>query len=130
MSNKQKGGSYVGVGIMGFLMLVFAVGFAFAFATFALIYKVTPYVETRWRQVIPGALVGAAVFELVKRAFLFYLGRVADFEAMYGSLSSIIVLLLWLYVSALVLLLGAEYNIVRWRSRHPEESEPSDGAGI
>jgi uncharacterized BrkB/YihY/UPF0761 family membrane protein len=35
---------------------------------------------------------GAAVFELGKRGFLFYLGRVANFEAVYGSLSSIIVL--------------------------------------
>ena len=92
-------------------------GFLFAFFTFALIYKVTPYIETRWRQVLPGALLGAAVFELGKRGFLFYLGRVANFEAVYDSLSSIIVLLLWLYVSALVLLLGAEYNIVRRQAR-------------
>ena len=94
-------------------------GFAFAFFTFALIYKVTPYVETRWRQVVPGALLGATVFELGKRGFLLYLGRVANFEAVYGSLSSIIVLLLWLYFSALVLLLGAEYNIVRWQAHSP-----------
>jgi membrane protein len=66
-----------------------------------------------------GALLGAAVFELGKRGFLFYLGRVANFEAVYGSLSSIIVLLMWLYVSALVLLLGAEYNIVRWQAHSP-----------
>ena len=92
-------------------------GLLFAFVTFALVYKTTPYIATTWRQVIPGALLGAVVFELGKRAFLLYLGRVADFEAVYGSLSSIIVLLLWLYVSALVLLLGAEYNIVRWQSR-------------
>ena len=92
-------------------------GFAFAFLIFALIYKVTPYIKTRWRQVLPGAFLGAAVFELGKRGFVFYLGRVANLEAVYGSLSSIIVLLLWLYVSALVLLLGAEYNTVRWRER-------------
>jgi membrane protein len=103
-------------------------GLLFAFLTFALIYKVTPYIETRWRQVLPGALLGAAVFELGKRGFLLYLGRVANFEAVYGSLSSIIVLLLWLYVSALVLLLGAEYNIVRWRERHPEETPVSGGS--
>lgn len=103
-------------------------GLLFAFLTFALVYKVTPYIETRWRQVIPGALLGAAVFELSKRGFLFYLGRVANFEAVYGSLSSIIVLLLWLYVSALVLLLGAEYNIVRWQARRAL-AEPHGGVG-
>lgn len=94
-------------------------GVLFAFLTYALIYKVTPYIETRWRQVLPGALLGAALFELGKRGFLLYLARVADFEAVYGPLSSIIVLLAWLYLSALVLIFGAEYNIVRWRARHP-----------
>ena len=96
-------------------------GLALTFLTFALIYKMTPYVDTRWRQVVPGALLGALFFEVVKRAFLFYLARVANFEAVYGSLSSIIVLLLWLYVSAWVLIIGAEYNIVRWHARHGDE---------
>ncbi len=53
------------------------------------------------------------LFEVLKAAFLIYLDRIAHFEAVYGSLSSIIVLLLWLHVSALILILGSEYNIVR-----------------
>lgn len=92
-------------------------GLLFAFLTYALIYKVTPYIKTRWRQVLPGAFLAAIIFELGKRGFLFYLSRLTDFSAVYGSLSSIIVLLLWLYLSALVLIFGAEYNIVRWRAR-------------
>ncbi len=91
-------------------------GLLFAFLTYALIYKVTPYIGVRWRQVLPGAVLGAIIFELGKRGFLFYLGRLADFEAVYGSLSSIIVLLAWLYLSAFVLIFGAEYNIVRTRT--------------
>jgi membrane protein len=97
----------------------------FAFLIYALIYKVTPYIETHWRQILPGAVLGAVLFELGKYGFLFYLGRLADFEAVYGPLSSIIVLLLWLYLSAAVLIFGAEYNIVRWRARHPS---PADGS--
>ena len=91
-------------------------GLISAFLVFALIYKETPYIETRWRQVLPGAILAALVFELGNHGFLFYLSRVANFEAVYGSLSSIIVLLRWLYFSALVLVFGAEYNIVRWRA--------------
>jgi membrane protein len=100
-------------------------GVLFAFLIYALIYKVTPYIETRWRQVLPGAILGAALFELGKRGFLLYLARVADFEAVYGPLSSIIVLLLWLYLSAAVLIFGAEYNIVRWRARNPGPDDSS-----
>ena len=90
-----------------------SLSFLLILLSFALIYKLAPYVETRWRQVFPGALLAAFLFELVKAAFVFYLDRVAHFEAVYGSLSSIIVMLLWLYLSALILILGAEYNIVR-----------------
>lgn len=87
--------------------------FVMATLIFALIYKMAPYVKVAWRQVLPGAVIAAVLVELLKAAFLLYLDRIAHFEAVYGSLSSIIVLLLWLYVSALILVFGAEYNIVR-----------------
>jgi YihY family inner membrane protein len=103
--------------------------FLLIFLTFALIYKLAPYLKVRWRQVLPGALLAAALFELVKTAFVLYLDRVANFEAVYGSLSSIIVLLLWLYLSAFILVYGAEYNIVRWKARPvAAETAPGDRA--
>jgi membrane protein len=99
--------------------------FVLVFLIFALIYKLAPYVEVRWRQVLPGALLAAALFELVKSVFVVYLDRIADFEAVYGSLSSIIVLLLWLYLSAVILIYGAEYSIVRSQaSEAAAETEP------
>jgi len=97
------------------------------FLIFALIYKLAPYVEVRWRQVLPGALLAAVLFELVKTAFVVYLDRIADFEAVYGSLSSIIVLLLWLYLSAVILIYGAEYSIVR--SQASEAAAETDPGG-
>jgi membrane protein len=103
-----------------------AVSFIMVFSVFALIYRLAPYVTVRWRQVWPGALLAAALFELCKALFLFYLDRIAHFEAVYGSLSSIIVLLLWLYVSALILVFGAEYNIVRSQA-HDAAAERATG---
>ena len=96
--------------------------FLFIFLTLAMIYKVTPYVETRWRQVLPGAFLASVLFALGQAGFVLYLDRMTRFEAIYGSLSSIFVLLVWLYFSAIVLILGAEYNIVRWQA----QSEPPD----
>lgn len=84
---------------------------------FTVVYKITPYVRATWSQALPGALLAALLFEVLKAAFVVYLDWGADFEAVYGSLSSIIVLLLWLYASAWVLILGAEFNIVRARQR-------------
>ena len=99
------------------------------FLIFALVYKLAPYVEVRWRQVLPGALLAMVLFELGKAAFAVFLDRVAHFEAVYGPLTSIIVLLLWLYVSALILVLGAEYNIVRALRRQRSPSGHASRAG-
>lgn len=94
-----------------------ALSFILILLIFALIYKVTPYVDVRWSEVLPGAVLATLLFELGKKLFVFYLESMAHFEAIYGSLSSIIVLLLWLYLSALFLIYGAEYSIVRARAK-------------
>jgi len=62
----------------------------------------------------------AVLFQLGKAGFVIYLDRMTRSEAIYGSLTSILVLLLWLYFSALVLVFGVEYNIVRWQTRSEE----------
>ena len=85
-----------------------ATSYLFVFVTFCLLYKLVPYERLSWREVLPGALFAAFLFELGKTAFVFYLDNVAHLEAVYGSVSSIIVLLLWLYFSARVLLLGSD----------------------
>jgi len=102
---------------------VWALSFVLAFLGFALVYKLAPAVHVRWRQALPGALLAAVLFELGKAGFVLYLDRIARFEAVYGSLASIVVLLFWLYVSAFILVIGAEYNLARVRrSAEPEES--------
>lgn len=82
--------------------------FLLVMGVFLLIYKYVPYDKMAWESVFPGALIAALFYELGKWAFLLYLENVAKFEAVYGSLSSIIVLLIWLYYSARVLLFGSE----------------------
>lgn len=89
-----------------------AMSFILVFLIFGLIYKLAPYIKVQWRSVLPGAVLAAILFELSKTGFVLYLDHIAHFQAIYGSLSSIIVLLLWLYLSALILIFGAEYNIV------------------
>jgi membrane protein len=96
-----------------------SVSFIMVFFMFLLVYKMTPYVDVTWREIFPGSLLAAVLFELCKALFLFYLDQMAHFEAVYGSLSSIIVLLLWLYLSGLILVFGALYNFVRSRSDDP-----------
>jgi membrane protein len=101
-----------------------ALSFVIMFLVFALIYRLAPYVPVGWRDVLPGALLAAVAFELGKAAFVLYLDRFAHFESVYGPLTSIIVLLLWLYVSALILIIGAEYNIARRQAKEAVAADP------
>jgi membrane protein len=91
----------------------YVASFAFLFSMFALLYKVMPRTHTSWNDVWPGALLAAVLLEMAKLIFVGYLENVANFEAVYGSLSSVIVLMLWLYVSAWIVILGAEFIYVR-----------------
>ncbi len=68
-----------------------------------------------------------ALFQLAQAGFLFYLDRIFKLEAVYGSLTSVLVLLLWLYLSASILIIGAEYNIVREEFPKPNPSSASPG---
>jgi len=87
--------------------------FVFIFATVSLLYKLVPYQRHAWREILPGALTAALLFEIGKAIFVLYLDNARSLEAVYGSLSSVIVLLLWLYFSSRILLFGAEVCALR-----------------
>lgn len=102
-----------------------ATSLVFIFMTVSLLYTLVPYKRTGWREIIPGALFAALLFEIGKGLFVLYLNNVSSLEAIYGSLSSVIVLLLWLYFSARVLLFGAELIAAR-AERVPGGARPRE----
>ena len=92
-------------------MLLFrTLSFVFNLAIFLSLYKILPNTRTHWRYIWPGALVAALLFEGSKFLFVLYLDNFATFNAVYGSIGSVIALLLWAYVSAFILILGAEMS--------------------
>ncbi|MFJ4383541.1 YihY/virulence factor BrkB family protein [Pseudomonas sp. NPDC089407] len=78
----------------------------------ALIYYVMPDVKQKFRFITPGSVLAVVVWILASLGFAYYVKTFADYNAMYGSIGAIIVLLLYFYISAAVLLLGAEMNAV------------------
>ena len=84
---------------------------------FLMIYRFAPNCKTYWRYIWPGALVAAILLEVSKGLFLWYLDNVAIYNQVYGSVASVIVLLFWIYVSALILILGAEIGAEHSRMR-------------
>lgn len=102
------------------------VAFSLDFAIFLLLYKFIPNTRTLWRSVWPGALLATILFVIAENLFIFYLSNVADYESVYGSVGSIIALLVWVYVSAFILILGAEFSSEYGRLR----DTPSGGSSL
>jgi membrane protein len=92
-------------------LLDLAVSFAMAMTLFAMIYKYMPRETIAWRDVWVGAAVTAFLFSIGKWLIGLYLGR-SSFSSAYGAAGSLIVLLLWIYYSAQIFLLGAEFTCV------------------
>lgn len=90
------------------------IGFGVVAALFALLFKYLPDVELRWRDVWVGAVVTALLFTAGKQLIGLYLGKSATASS-YGAAGSVVVLLLWVYYTSQVVLLGAEFTRVYTR---------------
>jgi membrane protein len=102
-------GSYMpGYAVLGQALNV-VVSLAVITLLFAMIYKVLPDVELTWRDVWVGGLVTAGLFSIGKLVIGLYLGT-SSTASTYGAAASVIVLLLWVYYSSQIVLLGAEFT--------------------
>ena len=104
----------------------FLIGFGITTLIFALIFKVVPDVEVDWNDVWIGAAATAALFSIGRLALGWYLGR-GSFSSSYGAAASLVVVLLWVYYSAQILFLGAEFTQVYAR-RYGSRIQPSPNA--
>lgn len=77
-------------------------------SAFLLLYLVMPNVRVSLMHGLVGALVASLLFELTKRAFQAYLKNFADYEVVYGALAALPIFLIWIYLSWVVALIGAE----------------------
>lgn len=114
--------------LSGAMLLAVDLGLSLAIVTilFAAIFKVLPDAHITWRDVGIGAFATAVLFVLLKYLFGVFLS-LADPGSAYGAAGSLAVLLVWIYFSAMVLFLGAEFTQVRAR-KHGTRIQPSPGA--
>ena len=92
-------------------------------ALFALIYRVLPDVQLRWRDVGYGALITAVLFSIGKRLIGLYLGETSLGSA-YGAAGSVVIVMVWVYYSAQVVLLGAAITKVGFGAE-PRRRQPT-----
>lgn len=96
-------------------------------AVFLLIYKILPNRNVTWKEALVGAALAAVLFEILKDLFGWYTSNLANYNAVYGSVGTVVVILTWTYFSSAILLLGAELSSVyaKERNRVYPASEPA-----
>ena len=97
---------------------------------FAILYWAAPNVKhPKFHWVSPGGIVGVLLWLVASAGFAFYVANFASYNKTYGALGGVIVFLVWLWISNIAILLGAEFNAEIERGRqleigHPDEEEP------
>ncbi len=73
------------------------------------LFHTLPRCSVDWQDMWPAALLTAVAWEIFRQAFAFYLGHFANYQAVYGTLGSIIAIQTWILLSSMILLYGAEF---------------------
>jgi len=88
--------------------LKYLVPFFFSFWMFFLIYKIVPNRKIPWKPAFQAACFSSLLWEVAKQLFGWYVTHIGKFSMVYGSLSTMAVLFLWIYYSSAILILGGE----------------------
>ena len=79
---------------------------------FTILYSVAPNVKTKLKSVLPGAIFTSVIWLLGSFAFGFYISNFGNYSKTYGSIAGIIILLIWLYLTSFIIIIGAEINAI------------------
>jgi membrane protein len=91
-------------------ILQWPVAFALVCVAIGLLYYFAPDAEQEWVWVTPGALIAATGWLIASSLFRIYAVSFGNYQATYGALGGVVVLLLWMYITGLILIVGAEVN--------------------
>lgn len=92
----------------------------FLITIFSIMYIHLPNRSTNWKHQIPGAIISSVSWLVVSYAFSFWLDRFTNYSYMYGSLTGVIVTILWLYFMMNLFFIGAEINYYLYPNKAPD----------
>jgi membrane protein len=101
--------------ILAFGLLRYVVALSATVLVNGLMYYTGPNRPMKFRSVWPGAILATVLWLLATSVFALYVRHIARYNVLYGSIGAVIALLVWMYLLAVIALLGCEYNAVRER---------------
>ncbi len=84
---------------------------ALIFYSFAFIYKYAPAVQKRWKLVSPGAVIATCLSIATTLAFSYFVNNFGRYNILYGSIGSIMIIMIMIFLNSLVILIGFEFNL-------------------
>lgn len=90
-------------------VLKYVLPFLLTFCMFFLIYKIIPRTRIHFKSALQAALFAGLFWELAKHLFGWYVVHLAQYSIFYGSLSTVVIFVLWVYYSTMILVVGAEF---------------------
>ncbi len=86
-----------------------------------ILYRFAPNKRIPFKYIFPGALTASILWLLISLGFSFYVSNFSNYSATYGSLGGIIVLMIWFFLTGMVLMIGAVVNVLNYRHHHSVE---------
>lgn len=87
----------------------------------SIFYLLAPSQKLPLKHIFPGAITASVLWSTISLGFSFYVSNFASYSATYGSLGGIIILMIWFYLTGMILMIGAEINVL-YHKRHQPES--------
>ncbi len=97
----------------------------------ALIYKYAPSVKERWRLISPGSLLATALTLGTTIIFSYWVNNFAAYNKIYGSIGTVLIIMLLIYINVLILLIGFELNVsITYLTKHAAERKQKESSAI
>jgi len=115
--------AFVWIGIVqGVSRFAFPISLALGFL---ICFRYLPTRRVHWQYLIPGALVATVALDLGREAFVWYVSHLSRYHAIYGGLTAVMLLVLWLYIGGILILFGAEVSAVLEQLDLLENGQPA-----
>jgi membrane protein len=120
-----------GSGVFWIVLLRWVITVGLFFYGIAFIYKYAPSVKKRWHTLSPGSIVATSLMIITTSGFSFWVNHFGNYNKVYGSIGTLIILMLLIYLNSLILLIGFELNVsITYLKAEAEDRKQKELAGL